>query len=92
LPTAGGLSKSHPASGTSYHDEARCQRSRIESELAADDFVDCSVGFGVEAESWPQNDLRLVREAWLDHVALTSQPAYRDAKVLGVRAELADVG
>jgi HK97 family phage prohead protease len=58
-------------------------------ELAANDCVDCSVGFGVVNESWPQKDLRLVREAWLDHVALTSMPAYPGARVLGVRGELA---
>ena len=54
-------------------------------ELASEDCLDCSVGFGVEHESWPQPDLRMVHSAFLDHVALTSQPAYRDAKVLGVR-------
>jgi HK97 family phage prohead protease len=55
-------------------------------ELAANDLVDCSVGFGVVSESWPQTDLRLVSAAFLDHVALTSMPAYATAKVLGVRA------
>lgn len=56
-------------------------------ELASNDLVECSVGFGVVRHSWPQRDLRLVHEGWLDQVALTSQPAYRDAKVPGVRAE-----
>src|SRR4029079_9133925 len=54
-------------------------------ELANDDLVDCSVGFGVVRESWPQHDLRRVHEGWLDHVALTAAPAYRAAKVLDVR-------
>jgi uncharacterized protein len=54
--------------------------------LAADDCVDCSIGFGVIKESWPQRDLRVVHEGFVDHVALTSAPAYPDAQVLGVRS------
>jgi HK97 family phage prohead protease len=58
-------------------------------EMAADDLLDTSVGFGVVRESWPQADMRVVHEGWLDHVALTSMPAYPGARVLGVRGELA---
>lgn len=56
-------------------------------ELAAADCLDCSVGFGATRESWPQADMRLINEGFVDHVAVTSSPAYRDARVIGVRGD-----
>lgn len=53
-------------------------------ELCAEDLVDCSVGFGATSESWPQQDMRLINKGFIDHVAVTSMPAYKDARVLSV--------
>jgi HK97 family phage prohead protease len=56
--------------------------------LAADQLLGASIGFGV----WPGDDHwsdghthRRVTRAFLDHIALTGDPAYPDAKVLVVR-------
>jgi hypothetical protein len=37
------------------------------------------------AEVWETRSRRRLNHLWLDHVALTPQPAYREAKVLAVR-------
>lgn len=57
-------------------------------ELAADELLDASVGFyplpGGEQYS-PDRSRRTITRAYLDHIALTADPAYTEAKVLSVR-------
>ena len=56
--------------------------------LAADDCLDASVGFRVPTGgvTWnPGRTERHVTRALLDHIALTSQPAYQSANVLALR-------
>jgi HK97 family phage prohead protease len=64
-------------------------------ELAREEVLDVSAGFGVyeNGKSWPSARLRRLTACWLDHVALVSNPAYADARVLAVRGSelLADV-
>jgi phage head maturation protease len=55
--------------------------------LAADDCLDASAGFRVlpGGETWEGRSRRRIVKAWLDHIALTPDPAYTDARVLAVR-------
>lgn len=59
-------------------------------ELAADGLLGASIGFAVlhpEDETWTvDRRSRTINRAWLDHIALTGNPAYPGAKVLAVRA------
>jgi len=58
-------------------------------ELAADGLLGASIGFAVlhpDDEEWSvDRRSRRVNKAWLDHIALTGDPAYPGAKVLAVR-------
>jgi HK97 family phage prohead protease len=71
--------------------EIRVSRTRLGDEtlaLADDGIIDASVAFAIpdkDGEDWHGLDRRTVRKAWLDHIALTADPAYIDARVLGVR-------
>jgi HK97 family phage prohead protease len=58
---------------------------------AADGMLAASVGFAARPENqeWENRDRRRIREAFLDHVALTATPAYAGATVLDVRAVIA---
>jgi phage head maturation protease len=50
--------------------------------------LDASAGFSVMAggERWEENrQLRRLTKIFLGHIAMTPDPAYRDAKVLAVR-------
>lgn len=51
--------------------------------------LDASAGFAVMpgGESWPQRELRRLTRLFLDHVALTPEPAYQGATVLAVRSQ-----
>jgi HK97 family phage prohead protease len=55
--------------------------------LAADGILDASAGFGVMdgGETWPERGLRRLSRLWLDHIAMTPDPAYEGAKTLAVR-------
>jgi HK97 family phage prohead protease len=55
--------------------------------LANDGLLDASAGFGVPdgGESWPERGLRRLTRVWLDHIAMTPDPAYKAARVLAVR-------
>lgn len=57
--------------------------------LAAADDGDlfASAGFGIMpgGESWPERSLRRLTRLFLDHVAMTPDPAYTGARVLAVR-------
>ncbi len=58
-------------------------------ELAADDCLSASVGFGVSSDGVEQNratKTRRIKNAMLDHIAFTAAPAYAGATVLGVRS------
>jgi len=59
--------------------------------LASDGCLDASAGFGVEpdGERWEARDRRRLTRLFLDHIALTPDPAYVDANVLAVRGSLA---
>jgi len=60
--------------------------------LAADDCLDASAGFRPLKEHWEGRNRRRLLRCWLDHVALTPDPAYKSARVLAVRSLLDDVG
>ncbi len=55
--------------------------------LADEGILDASAGFMVKpgGEQWQGSDTRRLNKLHLDHVALTPDPAYSDAKVLAVR-------
>jgi HK97 family phage prohead protease len=55
--------------------------------LADEGLLDASAGFGVPdgGEAWPERDLRRLNRLWLDHIAMTPDPAYKTANVLAVR-------
>jgi HK97 family phage prohead protease len=55
--------------------------------LADDGLLDASAGFGVPdgGETWPERGLRRLNRLWLDHIAMTPDPAYKTAQVLAVR-------
>lgn len=56
-------------------------------QLAAEDILDASAGFAPMDQSWEDGGaLRRVSRAFLAHIALTPDPAYRDARVLAVRS------
>lgn len=57
-------------------------------ELADKGYLDASAGFGVPdgGESWPEKGLRRLTRLWLDHIAMTPDPAYQGTHVLAVRA------
>jgi HK97 family phage prohead protease len=71
--------------------EIRISRTQLGDEtlaLADDGIIDASVAFAIpdkDGETWQGHNRRTVRKAWLDHIALTPDPAYLDARVLGVR-------
>jgi len=55
--------------------------------LADEGLLDASAGFGVPdgGESWPERGLRRLSRLWLDHIAMTPDPAYTGTNVLAVR-------
>jgi len=55
---------------------------------ADEGLLDASAGFGVMdgGETWPEKTLRRLTKLWLDHIAMTPDPAYPTANVLAVRA------
>ena len=55
--------------------------------LADEGLLDASAGFGVPTggESWPERGLRRLTKLWLDHIAMTPDPAYAGTNVLAVR-------
>src|SRR4029077_20772484 len=55
--------------------------------LADEGLLDASAGFGVPdgGESWPERGLRRLSRLWLDHIAMTPDPAYQGTSVLAVR-------
>jgi HK97 family phage prohead protease len=55
--------------------------------LADEGLLDASAGFGVPdgGETWPERGLRRLSRLWLDHIAMTPDPAYQGTKVLAVR-------
>lgn len=57
-------------------------------ELAADGCLDASAGFMPMPGSmqWQDRSAYRVTKAWLGHIAMTSEPAYEDARVLAVRS------
>jgi len=66
-------------------------------ELCADGILDASAGFGLmrkngrtgpvipNAETWENRSRRRLNHLYLDHIALTPDPAYEGANVLAVR-------
>jgi phage head maturation protease len=69
--------------------EVKIARTELGDEtlaLAADDCLDCSAGFATlpGGEVWETRDRRRVTRGWLDHIALTPDAAYVDARVLSV--------
>jgi len=62
--------------------------------LADEGLLDASAGFGVMdgGERWPERGLRRLTKLWLDHIAMTPDPAYKTANVLAVRADQQPAG
>jgi len=56
-------------------------------QLADEEILDASAGFAVEpgGERWEDGARRRITKAWLGHIAMTPDPAYREARVLAVR-------
>jgi len=71
---------------------ADCQVARTDLgdetlQLAQEGLLDASAGFAPypDGEVWESHSSRRITKAWLDHIAMTPDPAYPDAKVLAVR-------
>lgn len=66
---------------------ANTERGTETLELAADGCLDASAAFLPMAGGmrWDGPNEYTVTKAWLGHIALTSEPAYEDARVLDVR-------
>jgi Escherichia/Staphylococcus phage prohead protease len=90
----------HPSREEGLIAEVRISRTDLGEEtlvLADDGILKASAGFSVlrengssgpvkkQAEVWETRARRRLNHLWLDHVALTPQPAYREAEVLAVR-------
>jgi phage head maturation protease len=57
-------------------------------ELANDDMVSGSAGFGVRgSDQILDRPYRRIKRAFLDHIAFVAAPAYQGARVLSVRDE-----
>lgn len=57
-------------------------------ELASEDMVSGSVGFGVRgSDQVLDKPYRRIKKAFLDHIAFVAAPAYAGARVLAVRDE-----
>ena len=56
-------------------------------ELANDGLLAASAGFGVPdgGETWPERTLRRLTRVWLDHIAMTPDPAYDGTEPIDVR-------
>lgn len=88
--TVGRAIRFHPHDPRGLLAEVRIAATPLGDEtlaLAEDDCLDCSAGFGVRAggERWETRDRRRLTSLYLDHIALTPDPAYVDANVLAVR-------
>jgi len=89
----------HPDAEAGLVAEVRIARTPLGDEtlqLADEEILDASAGFAIEAggEKWEDGGgRRRITRAWLGHIAMTPDPAYRDARVLAVRgsAEVAAV-
>lgn len=80
----------HPSRREGLVGELQIARTELGDEtlaLADAGLLDASAGFGVPegGESWPQEGLRRLDRVWLDHIAMTPDPAYKTANVLSVR-------
>ena len=66
---------------------AKTQLGEDTLELADKGYLDASAGFGVPdgGETWPERGLRRLTRLWLDHIAMTPDPAYPGTHVLAVR-------
>lgn len=85
----------HPSRELGLVAELRISQTLLGDEtlaLAADEVLDASAGFYPMSggETWETRDRRRLTKCWLDHVALTPDPAYEGAHVLAVRS--ADAG
>jgi hypothetical protein len=87
----------HPSRQEGLVAELRIAKTELGEEtlnLAAEEMLDASAGFipierkdGRAGEEWPQRDLRRLTWLWLDHIAMTPEPAYHDARTLSVRSD-----
>jgi HK97 family phage prohead protease len=66
---------------------AKTHRGDETLQLADDGYLKASAGFGVPdgGEQWPERGLRRLTRLWLDHIAMTTIPAYTGTDVLAVR-------
>jgi HK97 family phage prohead protease len=87
----------HPSRQEGLVAELRIGRTALGDEtlaLAEDGMLDASAGFypldradGRPGEEWPARNERRLTWLWLDHIAMTPNPAYQDARVLAVRTQ-----
>jgi HK97 family phage prohead protease len=91
LQTIGRAVAFHPAGDQGLLADVKIARTPLGDEtleLAADGCLDASAGFlpmkgGMR---WQNRDSYRITRAWLEHIAMTAEPAYTDAKVLEVRS------
>jgi HK97 family phage prohead protease len=91
MQTVGRAVTFHPAGDQGLLADVKIARTPLGDEtleLAADGCLDASAGFlpmkgGMR---WQNRDAYQITRAWLEHIAMTSEPAYPDAKVLQVRS------
>ena len=90
----------HPSRQEGLVAEVKIKRKHPLAELvmdsAADDELGASAGFALlfdengktypDAQAWESRDRRRLKRLYLDHIALTPEPAYAAAKVLAVRS------
>jgi phage head maturation protease len=87
----------HPSRTEGLVAELRIAKTELGDEtlnLAAEEMLDASAGFwplarkdGSPGEEWPEKNLRRLTWLWLDHIAMTPDPAYQDARTLSVRSQ-----
>jgi HK97 family phage prohead protease len=87
----------HPSRDEGLVAEVRISRTDLGEEtliLADDGILDASAGFMLmrengkvkdQAEVWETKERRRLNHLYLDHIAMTPDPAYPDARVLAVR-------
>lgn len=90
--TVGRATALHPSREVGLVAELRIAKTQLGDEtlaLADEGILDASAGYlpmGDGGEVWETRDRVRVTKAWLGHIAMTPDPAYRTANVLAVRS------
>lgn len=87
--TFGKVERFHPERDEGLVAECRIAQTPLGDDtlaLAAEGMLDASAGFAPIDQVWDAGrSLRRITRAFLDHIAMTPDPAYPDARVLAVR-------